>query len=648
VIIVGAGLGGLSAAWHLTRRRRDLQVEVYDASWVPGGKAVSGRDDHEQPDGRPHLVKEHGLHMLFGTYRETWRMLSDCYEALLGKRPVDHVFRRIEQAFTPQGRIVFDERDPSHNARRHWVFCPEPAPGRPWDTDGRVDGSGDLDLIRTSVRTNIEEQSRSLFTTAIELFGPAVRRLETPRRIAVDACAADLAPLRGWLEQIAGLCVTPRASSLFLSRPRLTLSQVLRLATSARRIVELIDLASAILDGTRELMNDCTCRQHGRRCDCLDKLNSQDLREWLKKHGWHDENDAIVRGFYAGLFALEGELAAGVGLRAMLRVLFDYEGALVYRMQSGMGEVVVAPIYQALRKRNVRFHFLERLTKLEVADRRVTRLHFERLGQLGTDYEPFKTLQTLHGVLEYFPTTPPKGARLPTPPRGEKHGMHRRWPTKGTGEPVAIGRGDWVILAIPPQVLKRVASALKAHAPWRAFLNGPTATASRPIAAAQIWQTKPPDCPAHRIRGAVAAGHQPPLEVWADTSHVLSYEGFPHEAYELDYLCGPRPGSSAVTQDAELLRVDAEVDSWLMREGKYMLGRTFDRSLEAERYIAASLEPSDQYVLSLPGTIAHRIRPDNTGFTNLRVAGDWVKNGLDCGCVESAVTGGRMAAESIP
>jgi uncharacterized protein with NAD-binding domain and iron-sulfur cluster len=64
--------------------------------------------------------------------------------------------------------------------------------------------------------------------------------------------------------------------------------------------------------------------------------------------------------------------------------------------------------------------------------------------------------------------------------------------------------------------------------------------------------------------------------------------------------------------------------------------------------VAASLAPSDEYVLSLPGTIAKRIHPADTGFTNLSVAGDWVKNGLDCGCVEAAVTGGIRAAKSIP
>jgi uncharacterized protein with NAD-binding domain and iron-sulfur cluster len=108
VFIIGAGLGGLSAAWFLSKHRPDVDVIVCEASWVPGGKAVSGRAAPPVGGGMPHFVEEHGLHMLFGTYQQTWQMLADCYEEV--DRPVSHAFRRIEQAFTPQKLVVFDER----------------------------------------------------------------------------------------------------------------------------------------------------------------------------------------------------------------------------------------------------------------------------------------------------------------------------------------------------------------------------------------------------------------------------------------------------------------------------------------------------------------------------------------------------------
>jgi hypothetical protein len=129
-------------------------------------------------------------------------------------------------------------------------------------------------------------------------------------------------------------------------------------------------------------------------------------------------------------------------------------------------------------------------------------------------------------------------------------------------------------------------------------------------------------------------------------SHVLSREGSPHFANEVSFICGPSDnGERGGTQQAEIERVEQLANVWLTTETAYMLGRT---GKEVHRYVAASLEPSDEYVLSLPRTIKARIHPADTGFTNLTVAGDWVKSDLDCGCVEAAVTGGIRAARSIP
>ena len=61
----------------------------------------------------------------------------------------------------------------------------------------------------------------------------------------------------------------------------------------------------------------------------------------------------------------------------------------------------------------------------------------------------------------------------------------------------------------------------------------------------------------------------------------------------------------------------------------------------------ANVDPSERYVLSLPGTGRHRIKPGETGFDNLVIAGDWTDCGLNAGCVEAAVMSGRLAANAI-
>ena len=45
-------------------------------------------------------------------------------------------------------------------------------------------------------------------------------------------------------------------------------------------------------------------------------------------------------------------------------MLFDFKGSIFWRMQAGSGDVVFAPLYQALRARGVRFSFFHRVHDL--------------------------------------------------------------------------------------------------------------------------------------------------------------------------------------------------------------------------------------------------------------------------------------------
>ena len=54
-------------------------------------------------------------------------------------------------------------------------------------------------------------------------------------------------------------------------------------------------------------------------------------------------------------------LAAGVALRGSFRMFFTYRGSFFWKMRRGMGDVVFAPFYEALRARGVRFAFFHRL-----------------------------------------------------------------------------------------------------------------------------------------------------------------------------------------------------------------------------------------------------------------------------------------------
>jgi uncharacterized protein with NAD-binding domain and iron-sulfur cluster len=80
-------------------------------------------------------------------------------------------------------------------------------------------------------------------------------------------------------------------------------------------------------------------------------------------------------------------------------------------------------------------------------------------------------------------------------------------------------------------------------------------------------------------------------------------------------------------------------------------GRTAGERTGAARFASqfwtANVNPSDRYVLSLPGTLKYRISPLDYTYDNLTIAGDWTDCSFIGGCVEAAVMSGRLAAHAI-
>src|SRR5262249_47184825 len=107
-------------------------------------------------------------------------------------------------------------------------------------------------------------------------------------------------------------------------------------------------------------------------------IDDLEYREWLAKHGAATTTleSPLVRGIYCLVFghrdgdAASAQFPAGLGLFLAAKMFFDYKGALFWKMQAGMGDVVFAPLYEALRARGVEFEFFHRVEQLHVsADR---------------------------------------------------------------------------------------------------------------------------------------------------------------------------------------------------------------------------------------------------------------------------------------
>jgi hypothetical protein len=142
-----------------------------------------------------------------------------------------------------------------------------------------------------------------------------------------------------------------------------------------------------------------------------------------------------------------------------------------------------------------------------------------------------------------------------------------------------------------------------------------------------------------------------PSETWPAIANVRSVQ----------YLCGPL---NDLTDDRtppdglparKLAHVQARADQFLNQYATILWPKSglpsdptvFDRSLLVSQYVRANINFSDRYVISAAETWRFRIEPWNSGFSNLFLAGDWTRNGIDAGCVESAATSGRQAARAL-
>ena len=75
-------------------------------------------------------------------------------------------------------------------------------------------------------------------------------------------------------------------------------------------------------------------------------------------------------------------------------------------------------------------------------------------------------------------------------------------------------------------------------------------------------------------------------------------------------------------------------------------GQTGSAAL-ATQHVSVNIDPSDRYVQAVPGSDKYRLRPDESGYDNLVLAGDWTDCGWNAGCIEAAVMSGLQAANAL-
>lgn len=658
-------MAGLTTAWELSRgdwRERLNSITVYQRGWRLGGKGASSRGPFDR-------IEEHGLHVLLGYYDATFRVLREVYDELDRPRRDPACPIRTWRDAVAESRDV-GLADDLGDSWGHYVtrFSTNDAePGEPGAEDRPLEP---LTVVARALRLLLDFQR--------SLAGQRAGRVRLSGSPAPDPLAGDAA---SWVRG-AGLVALAAALEM-LERTTSAVDGV-----TNDLLDPLVDVLAAWRDGLRaSVLSDPQARRTWQLVDlaatnvlgmvtdglltpsAYATIDHLDYREWLAKHGAAREtlDSAIVRGMYDLVFAYEDgdksrpRFAAGLGLELAGRMLFDFKGSIFWRMQAGMGEVVFAPLYEALSRRGVEFRFFHRLDHLSVGEgRALDRIHLTRQVDLADGRDTYDPLITVQG-LPCWPHDPLSdqlagevGADLESHSDG----------SPGVAAVTLLAGVDYdvAVLAVSLGMLPHVASELIEKDPaWRAMVDNVATVGTR---SAQLWlNASESDLGWDGPPGVTLSAFGDTFDTWADMTHLLPREGWPPGTAprSLAYLCSAMPDTEPDSAEGVVRAglqdyldhqvaalwpgsVDEHGFRWdLLVDDEERVGP--DRLLG--QYVRANLDPSDRYVQSLPGSGRYRIAPAATGFANLAVAGDWTACGLDAGCVEAATRSGVLAARGV-
>lgn len=660
IAVLGGGAASLAAVYALTEIpgwRSRYDITVYQMGWRLGGKGASGRD----PDRRGRN-EEHGLHVFGGFYHNSFSLLRSCYADWNLNFPGEAI--GFSDAFIKVPDCTLVGQDPSGDIAT--MDLPFPTN----DLEPGIDPPDPgpfvmLDRMIRYVRDMLLRLSNSDLYAIDDGMGLAERLLS--RRAAKAANGLDRLLRRLYRMPLAGLAARPleKIAQLALAAARdLLLAVEPRITPPPGQINPA--MAGAIVAIFAHGFVKDRLHIHG-----YSRLNDIDTAEWMRRNGANDRvvDSAFIRAGYDYVFAFAGgvtdpparSLAASVGVKWFLRFMLTYHGALFYHLNGGMGEIVFTPLYSVLRERGVKFEFFHK----------VDRLALDAQGDQIEEIAGIVQARTKDGS-EYYPLFDWRGRQVwPIRPLYDQLEDSDRVAANGDLEcdwakvdgtsrfSLRVGVDfDRVILGISVGALRSICADLYDRLPqWRAMLD---TTATTPAAGVQIWMTQTTeDLGWRRARPDLLTAHSQPFATWADMSFLLAQEDVDENIKHLTYLCGPidrrdpgtpAPGGSFARE--EHVRVTQILDKWLGPNIEAILPAAADNGELAagvvhEYFVRANVSASDQYVLSLPGSITQRLHPGKSGVANLFLAGDWTRNGLDAGAFEAAVMSGLICARAI-
>jgi len=737
IAILGGGIASLCTAFELTSQSgwdSLYEITIYQTGWRLGGKCATGRNvDPYAPDKEPdYRIQEHGLHIFFGFYQNSFRLLKQCYDELGANGP----FNSIEDAFKPHSLIVLEEY-----IQGNWINLPFDFPTNkllPWE------GSGIYSLwehIYTTLELAIQTYGQIDFgepqnSNCLENW---IKPLEIAKEIGEFLAAEGIFTVSNnlikflfkepsrWGAYLDGLnkLIETIIKDLDFSSEKAFLdfaysfAQLLDKNPQNHRpehyqlIVNLIkrftkylynraqtnlekdpdafwrlNLINLMLASVQGLLVDGILHH-----DSLDNLDEYDYRDWLRKHGaWETTiNSAFVRSLYDLVYAFPDgniatpRLAAGTAIRVLVSIVFQYNGAVMWKMQAGMGETVITPLYQVLKRRGVKFKFFHVVEELNLDDEQksITRIKISRQVNLKNPQQEYDPLINVKD-LPCWPSSPLYHQIVDTEAKklqAENINLESYWTTWQNVAEINLNKGvdfDIVVLGTSLAPLATICHELldaaknPASQNWRQMV---TKVKTVPTQGGQLWLKPTLLQLGWQLSSPVLGSYVEPLSVYADMSELLVRENWPAAQfpYNVAYFTGvipdPKipPKSDHGFPEREQQKIVAKTINFLQNYIGHLWpnatrldnpqGLNWDLLVDLQnrrgverfqaQYWRINIDPSERYVLSVPGSTKYRIKTDKSGFDNLYLAGDWINNGFNAGCVEATIMSSMQATRAI-
>ncbi|HEY9608799.1 NAD(P)-binding protein, partial [Allocoleopsis sp.] len=575
IVILGGGMASLVTAFELTSQPnwQDLyDITVYQLGWRLGGKGASGRNMTSHKSYAPdYRIQEHGFHIFFGFYENTFQVMKDCYDALAD---APGTFQGIENAFQPHSFIVLEDQVKGGRWVPWKLHFPQTSM-HPWpdgnDLQEEDTKASPWQYILKMLEFMLHTRSDSSYLDSLSYSDSELPTDSTPPHgwqctaegikleweelsVKTDRELLELAHQFAQSLDEDIQCYSPEQRQClislldkFMERAEGKLKKALEkleeefahIIIDAIRTLIILNLGYAIIRGL--LVNTIL------DWESFNDLDQRDFSAWLSANGaWTETvNSALVRAMYDLLLAFPGGIAtpktgrlgAAAALRWVWRMIFTYKGAVMWKMNAGMGDTIFVPFYKELKKRGVKFEFFHRVTNLALNSDRNAIAKIE-LGQQVTLKNPQQGYDPLISVnnLLCWPNEPLYEQIVQGQQLKDQHiDLESFWTSWQDVEQVTLNYQqdfDIVVLGISIGAFPFICQELiNAKLEWQQMVKYVQTVTTQ---GGQLWLKDTLKKLGWNDDSPVLGTYVEPLDTYADMEHLIKQENWPSAHYPKD------------------------------------------------------------------------------------------------------------------